>query len=235
MMPLIRVLVVSLCLSSAIASMEPTLPEVSSKGAQIGTIVAGPSMLEPRSGHSATLLPDGRILIAGGMRRNQDFYKSAELYDPLTQRFQPTGEMAVARVGHAAVLLPSGKVLIAGGWTSSRGITDTAELYDPKTGVFTSLGSMTTKRARASATLLQNGDVLITGGQEHDGRDGVESAEIFQAQTAKFRVTGSMHHARFMQTATLLKDGRVLVVGGNSGGVISSAELYDPRAGKFIE
>ena len=66
-------------------------------------------MLKPRSGHTATLLPDGKVLIAGGMRRNQDFYKSAELYDPSTGKFQPTGEMSVGRVGHIAVLLPSGK------------------------------------------------------------------------------------------------------------------------------
>ena len=71
-------------------------------------------MLEPRSGQTATLLPDSKVLIAGGMRRNQDFYKSAELYDPTTGRFQPTGEMAERRVGHIAVLLRSGKVLVAG-------------------------------------------------------------------------------------------------------------------------
>ena len=64
-------------------------------------------MLAPRSGHSATLLPDGKVLIAGGMRRNQDFYKSAELYDPATGKFQSTGEMRLGRVGHIAVLLGS--------------------------------------------------------------------------------------------------------------------------------
>src|SRR5215472_17739331 len=70
-----------------------------------GSITPTGSMIEPRSGHSATLLPDGRILIAGGMRRNQDFYRSAELYDPGTGKFQATGQMTLARVGQAAVLL----------------------------------------------------------------------------------------------------------------------------------
>ncbi len=104
-------------------------------------------MLAPRSGHTATLLPDGRVLIAGGMRRNQDFYRSAELYDPTSGKFQPTGDMLMARVGHAAVLLPSGKVLIAGGWIG-HGVTDEAELYDPATGKFTPIAHMKTKRGR---------------------------------------------------------------------------------------
>src|SRR5499427_4185066 len=70
--------------------------------ARMGTVTSASPMLEPRSGHTATLLPDGKVLIAGGMRRNQDFYKSAELYDPATGKFQLTGEMNVGRVGHTA-------------------------------------------------------------------------------------------------------------------------------------
>ena len=81
-----------------------------------GSITPATPLLEPRSGHSATLLPNGKVLIAGGMRRNQDFYRSAELYDPATGKFQPTGQMNIARVGHVAVLLRTGKVLVAGGW-----------------------------------------------------------------------------------------------------------------------
>src|SRR5580698_3458136 len=101
-----------------------------------GSLRPATSMLEPRSGQTATLLPDGKVLIAGGMRRNQDFYKSAELYDPAAGKFQPTGEMSERRVGHIAVLLRSGKVLIAGGWIGIHGTTDSAELYDPATGKF---------------------------------------------------------------------------------------------------
>src|SRR5579859_2787687 len=86
-----------------------------------GSITPASSMLESRSGHTATLLPDGRVLIAGGMRRNQDFYKSAELYDPASGKFQPAGEMSIGRVGLIAVLLRSGKVLIAGGWVGEGG------------------------------------------------------------------------------------------------------------------
>src|SRR5271165_3863908 len=112
-----------------------------------GSLHSAAPMLEPRSGHTATLLPDGKVLIAGGMRRNQDFYSSAELYDPSTGKFQPTGSMSVARVGPAAVLLKTGKVLVVGGWVGHGG-SATAELYDPATGKFTSLPNMTAKRGR---------------------------------------------------------------------------------------
>jgi Kelch motif/Galactose oxidase, central domain len=198
-----------------------------------GSVSPASPMLEPRSGHTATLLQDGKVLIAGGMRRNQDFYESAELYDPATGKFQATGAMTVARVGHAAVLLRSGKVLVVGGWVG-RGCTDSAELYDPATGKFTALSKMTGKRGRPSATLLGSGDVLITGGADHDTPGGVASAEIFRADFLKFELVGPMHSARISQTATVLNDGRVLIVGGRGGTVTASAELYDPTTKQFV-
>jgi hypothetical protein len=85
-------------------------PTVSTSTASVaGSLNAAAPTRAPRSGHSATLLPDGKVLMAGGMRRNQDFYKSAELFDPATGKFQSTGEMNQKRVGHIAVLLASGK------------------------------------------------------------------------------------------------------------------------------
>ncbi|HUA15452.1 MAG TPA: kelch repeat-containing protein [Verrucomicrobiae bacterium] len=197
-----------------------------------GAVIPGVAMLEPRSGHSATLLPDGKVLIAGGMRRNQDFYSSAELFDPVTGRFQATGQMHVARVGQAAVLLRSGKVLVVGGWIG-HGATDSAELYDPASRKFSLVSRMTAERGRPTATLLPNGDVLVAGGADHDAPGGIASAELFRADSLTFEALGSMHDARIGHTATLLDDGRVLVAGGRGESVNASAELYDPKTRQF--
>ena len=229
-----RILLVLLITAVCVAVVGFTTPSPSLAGP--GSIARGAEMLAPRSGHTATLLPDGRVLITGGMRRNQDFYQSAELFDPATGKFSATSEMLIARVGHVAVLLGSGKVLIAGGWIG-HSVTDEAELYDPATGKFTAIGHMFTKRGRPEATLLHDGNVLITGGggDTDGGGSSITSAEIFDAATLRFRPTGSMHFARIAHTATLFPDGRVLIAGGRGSEVNASAEIYDPKTGTFRE
>ena len=177
-------------------------------GPQGGVLTPAPPLLEPRSGHTATLLPDGRVLIAGGMRHNQDFYRSAELYDPSTGKSRPTGAMSIGRVGQIAI--------------------------DPANEKFTTIARMTVRRGRPSATMLASGDVLIAGGEARDN-ESLASAEIFRVQSLSFQPTGSMHHARIAHTATLLNDGRVLVAGGYADGVSTSAEIYDPKSGSFTE
>jgi hypothetical protein len=165
-----------------------------------GSVTSGPPMLDARSDQSATLLPDGKVLIAGGMRRNQDFYKSAELYDPAIGRFERTSDMTIARVGHAAVLLSSGKVLIAGGWIG-HGCTDSAELYDPATRRFTQIANMTTRRGNPSATLLADGDVLIAGGGDHDSPGEFRRRSYFIRPRALFRRSApcAMHALRTLR------------------------------------
>jgi WD40 repeat protein len=207
----------------------------SGSNAQVGSVTAIGAMLEPRSGHTATLLPSGKVLIAGGMRRNHDFYKSAELYDPATGKFQATGEMNERRVSPVALLLGSGKVLIAGGWIG-HGCTNSAELYDPATGKFASIASkMTTVRGDARGTLLADGDVLITGGADHDSPSGIASAEVFHPASMSFVAVGAMHFGRVAHTATPLRDGRVLIVGGRGEKVNAVAEIYDPKTRRFTD
>jgi Kelch motif/Galactose oxidase, central domain len=198
-----------------------------------GSVRLATPMLEPRSDQSATLLPDGTVLIAGGMRRNQDFYRSAEIFDPATNQFSRNGDMSIARVGHAAVLLPSSKVLILGGWIEHT-VTDSVEEYDPATKKFVVIGKMTTKRAHPSVTLLGNGDLLIAGGNETDGPSGMATAELYHAATRTFETLPSMHEARLAHTATLLSDGRVLIAGGRGETVTAAAEIYDPHTKQFV-
>src|ERR1700722_13416430 len=127
-------------LISSLVSHANTLPGISTPHG-VGTVHSTTPMLDPRSDHSATLLPDGTVLIAGGMRRNQDFYRSAEIFDPLKNQFHRVGDMSIARVGHAAILLSSGKVLIFGGWIG-HDVTDSVEEYDPRTQKFAVTGKM---------------------------------------------------------------------------------------------
>jgi hypothetical protein len=202
-----------------------------------GSFAATGSMAEARGGHTATLLPSGKILIAGGGTLGGYYVPfggngsaTAEIYDPGTAAFTSTGSMSTARMGQTATLLFNGKVLIAGGVTSEdTTAVATAELYDPLTGAFTATGNMTVGRAAHTATLLQSGKVLITGGFIESSETGSHTAEIYDPATGAFLATASMISARRTHTATLLPGGTVLVVGG--GTLI--AEIYDASAGSF--
>jgi len=196
------------------------------------------TMTARRAAHTATLLPDGTVLIAGGFRQERTSeipIASAELYDPETNTFRPTGDMNEARSAHTATLLPDGLVLIAGGWGLD-GRSATAELYDARTGHFRYAASMAEPRASMTATLLNNGRVLIAGGDAAKNTPQLV-AEIYDPATNEFRSTGTLNHGRSAHTATLLKDGTVLLIGGrpryDDSLVLSSAEIYRPASGKF--
>ena len=178
-------------------------------------------MVSPRANHTATLLPNGQVLITGGSLDAT----SAELYDPATGLFTPTGSLNIARQGHTATLLSTGMVLIAGGYSLP------AELYDPTSGTFTQIGSLSVQRYKGTATLLANGKVLFTGGV---GSPYVATAELFDPSTATFSQTGSMGTGRAYHTAVLLNDGTVFIAGGYIGtATLSSTEIYNPSSGAF--
>jgi WD40 repeat protein len=169
------------------------------------------SLITARDFHTATLLPNGHVLLAGGVGTPFAYLASAELYDPATGILTTTGSLAVGRLGHTATLLRNGKVLVVGGDGSS-GVLASAELYDPTTGTWTTTGSLTTARFVSTSTLLTNGKVLVVGGEDNSNNI-LASAELYDPVSGTWTPTGSLTIGRYSQTATLLPDGNVLVAG----------------------
>jgi hypothetical protein len=205
-------------------------------GPDNGAITIVGSMGSARRGHTATLLPDGKVLIAGGYgsedvsARYYGELSSAELFDPASGRFIPTGSMGSVAGYHTATLLRNGKVLVVRG--------KSAERYDPSAGTFTPTGPMAFVRwSGFTATLLRDGRVLVAGGRNRGGDEGADpsqTAELYDPSTGTFSpAAGPLVAPRTRHTATLLRDGKVLLAGGGAAASMSSAELFDPASGRF--
>lgn len=198
------------------------------------------SMTDGRWSHTATRLANGKILVAGGFTdpatsaNAQPVLASAELYDPATGTWTPTGAMNTRRALHVAQLLPDGRVLVAGGRTcnaappvacNSTFTTNTAEIYDPAAGSWTPATSMNNNRTTTSAVLLTNGTVLVPAGFP----GGQNTAETYNPATNTWTLTGNLNLNRARQGAMLLPDGTALVAGGAIGGTPPlTSETYNP-------
>ncbi len=187
-----------------------------------------------RSDHTATLLPSGKVLVAGGHGVGNAPLDSVELYDPVIGTWERTGSLATARMYHTATLLPDGKVLVAGGYnpTNPYGSLDSVELYDPSTGTWATTSNLATQRSRHSATLLPNGTVLVVGGRPSNI---AAIGELYDPVTSTWTLVPPavwyMNSYIARHTATLLPSGIVLVAGGYDWRwPTGRAFFYDPAS-----
>ncbi len=187
-----------------------------------------------RESHTATLLTNGLVLIAGGADRDYNLLASAELYDSAAGTWTPTSDLNVSRVGHTATTLPNGKVLVAGG--NHNGIfLSSCEWYNPDDGTWALTGAMNTPRQAHTATLLADGKVLVAGGQYN--YDSLLSAEIFDPETKTWTNTGALptNTLYYDHAATLLPNGKVLLTGGydTNYNATTNAAMFNPATGTW--
>ncbi|MFO0722741.1 MAG: kelch repeat-containing protein [Myxococcota bacterium] len=183
-------------------------------------------LLAARAHHSAILLDDGRVFIAGGSGAAGPI-RSAEIFDPTSGRFSAAGELSIARNLPALARLPDGRVLILGGGAINLS-TDRPDIFDPKTGRF-SLASETTMRTRPAAVALNDGRVLIAGGATAEGV--LRSAEVYDATRGTFTRIGDLAAPRASANLTVLPQGDVLVTSGDVQ--VLPHEIFDPLRNTF--
>ena len=187
-----------------------------------------------RTRAAATPLPNGKVLLSGGVTSGGTLLATAELYDPATGTWSPTGALSAPRAQHTSLLLATGKVLVLGGLGLYGSQLATAELYDPATGKWSATGPLSTPRSQHAALLLATGKVLVMGG--HSGQNlPLATAELYDPATGKWSATGALGTARRDHAALLLTSGQVLVAGGNAyaNQASAKAELYDPATGSW--
>ncbi|WP_437678659.1 Kelch repeat-containing protein [Sorangium sp. So ce131] len=190
------------------------------------------SMLTARMDHTATLLDDGRVLVAGGFAQNDEALASAELFDPASGTWSALEPMRIDRAEHTATLLLDGRVLVAGGNTRAQGAPESAEVFDPASLAWQPVGPMISSRAAHTATRLSDGRVLVAGGVDPALSS---SAEVFDPDSGAWRAVDRMLAERASHAAAPLPDGRVLVTGGDSGGgLLDQVDVFDPESSTWL-
>jgi hypothetical protein len=185
-----------------------------------------------RAGHSATLLDDGSVLIAGG------FSKSVEVFETINNGFAPAGSLNRIRFGNTSVKLRDGRVLIACGDVETGAKGSSAEIYDPKTQHSTLTDTMLAPMFFCTGLLLNNGDALVVGFPEDDKKE--HEAELFDPKTGKFSSAGDIHFGLTDPIPTLMNDGRVFISSAalpayaNASDALTAA-IFDPASSKFTE
>jgi hypothetical protein len=216
--------------------------------AAVGWSAAAP-MSVPRAQQSSTLLPDGKVLVAGGYDGFAEgrggvhvSLASAELFDQATGSWSPTAPMGVGRSAQTATLLGDGEVLVVGGWEEPGNASRTAEVFDPSTGGWSPVAPPPELQLADTATLLGDGDVLVTGlfgAQEYGATIG--AAEFLPASGTWVTVAAPPAGAERDRTAVALPGGGVLLAGGVSGDLVlpghqtayRDAEIFEPAAGTW--
>ena len=199
-------------------------------------------MLMARTDHTATVLPNGKVLVVGGSGSGLVSLTSAELYDVDADAWFSAGSLGTARTNHTATLLQSGKVLVVGGWQNASGSTvvtlASAELYDPSNNTWASAASLSAARSNHTATLLPDGKVLVVG-----GNGSLPDVETYDPVTNTWTPGPASGVARSSHAALLLQTGKVMVMGGGStnvsfpdgnfSSITASTQIFDPATGAW--
>lgn len=184
------------------------------------------SMNVARDGHTATMLTNSEVLVAGGLNNTSGFLASSEVYNPATGKWTLEGNLSIARYDHNAVLLNTGKVLVAGGLDPNGCCgappLSSAELFDPATGQWTETGSMNEARENFVLVALKNGEVLAAGGGTYPG---LSTAELYSPTTGEWAPTGNTNEGLQTSGAVLLPNGDVFAVGNH--------EIYSTTMGTW--